>query len=212
MASSQVVAIVDDDEAVRESTAALLHSVGFEVELFANGEDFLELNQDSFTCILLDMRMPRYDGIEVLRQLGERASFPPVVVLTGHGDLSLAVEAMKLGAMDFIEKPYEPARLVNALNLAISNRQHNHQKVAPSKESLALVGMLSARQRQILCRMLSGEPNKIIAWKLGLSVRTVEAYRAQVMVRLHVHSTVEAIQIAWAAGLTAPDRTGPPPA
>lgn len=212
MATSKVVAIVDDDEAVRESTGALLRSVDFEVELFDSGDAFLEANQDSFTCILLDMRMPGSDGIEVLCQLGQRDSFPPVVVLTGHGDITLAVEAMKLGAMDFIEKPYEPALLLSALNVAISNRQSRHGKVMPSKEALAALSKLSARQREVLCGMLSGDPNKVMAGKLGLSTRTVEAYRAQMMARLQVRSIAEAIQIALAAGLTSPDRTGPPPA
>lgn len=208
----KVIAIVDDDVAVRESTAALLQSADFEVETFDSGDAFLKSDQISFTCILLDMRMPGSDGIEVLRQLGEESSFPPVVVLTGHGDLTLAVEAMKLGAMDFIEKPYEPTLLLGALNLAISNRQSRHDKVVPSKEALTLIGKLSARQREVLCGMLSGEPNKLMAWYLGLSIRTVEAHRAQVMARLQVRSIAEAVQIGLAAGLTSPDRTASRPA
>ena len=201
MSEFKRVAIVDDDEAVRESTGALLESSGFTADLFQSGDEFLEIDPNSTDCILLDMRMPGADGIEVLRQLGERDTCPPVVVLTGHGDLALAVEAMKLGAMDFIEKPYEPSLLLNALHVAIANRRGDRAVVPPSKEALALVNKLSSRQCEVLRGMLGGEPNKIMAWKLGLSIRTVEAHRAQVMSRLQVRSIAEAVQLALAAGL-----------
>lgn len=201
MAEPNVVAIVDDDAAVRDSTAALLRSANYDVVLFESGDTFLNAALDRIDCVLLDMRMPGADGIDVLRQLGERANFPSVVVLTGHGELSLAVEAMKLGAMDFLEKPYEAALLLGALKLAISNRQSRYNQVIPSKEALAQIGKLTVRQREVLCGLLSGHPNKIMAWKLGLSVRTIEAYRAEVMARLQVRSVAEAVQIALAAGL-----------
>jgi two-component system response regulator FixJ len=201
MSEHELVAIVDDDEAVRESTAALLRSFDFVVNLFENGVEFLNFDPKSIDCVLLDMRMPGADGIEVLRQLGERDWCPPVIVLTGHGDLALAVDAMKLGAMDFIEKPYEPALLLDALKVAIASRRANQGPVAPSREALALVRKLSNRQCEVLRGMLGGEPNKIMAWKLGLSIRTVEAHRAQVMSRLQVRSIAEAVQLGLAAGL-----------
>lgn len=211
MTAPRSIAIVDDDEAVRESTAALLSAAAFEVDLYDSGDAFLKTDLNSINCVLLDIRMPGTDGIEVLRQLGEMERYPPVVVLTGHGDVALAVEAMKLGAMDFLEKPYEPTLLLNTLNLSIRNRQSGHEKVQPSKEALALIGRLSPRQREVLRRMLGGDPNKMMAWKLGLSIRTVEAHRAQMMARLQVRSISEVIQIGLAAGLTSLDRTGPPP-
>ena len=211
MTAPQAVAIVDDDEAVRESTAALLRAANFEVDLYESGDAFLKIDLTPVGCVLLDIRMPGTDGIEVLRQLGERERFPPVVVLTGHGDMALAVEAMKLGAMDFLEKPYEPAPLLNALNLAIRNRQSSDTNAEPSKEALALIGKLSARQLEVLRGMLGGEPNKIMAWKLGLSIRTVEAHRAQVMARMQVRSIAAAVQVGLAAGLTSLNGTGPPP-
>ena len=136
-----------------------------------------------------------------MRELGERASFPSVVVLTGHGELSLAVEATKLGAMDFLEKSYEAAVLLGAMKLAISNRRSQYHQIISSKDALAQVGKLSIRQREVLCGLLSGHPNKIMAWKLNLSVRTIEAHRADVMARLQVRSVAEAVQIALAAGL-----------
>lgn len=201
MAALNLVAIVDDDAAVRESTAALLRSAEFNVVLFESGDTFLDDGLDRIDCVLLDMRMPGADGIEVLRQLGERAAFPPVVVLTGHGELSLAVEAMKLGAVDFLEKPYEASLLLGALKVAISNRQSQYSQVVPSNEALAQIKKLSVRQREVLCGLLAGHPNKIMAWKMGLSVRTIEAHRADVMARLQVRSVAEAVQIALAAGL-----------
>lgn len=211
MTAPRSIAIVDDDEAVRESTAALLSAAAFEVVLYDSGDAFLRTDLNSINCVLLDIRMPGTDGIEVLRQLGEMERYPPVVVLTGHGDVALAVEAMKLGAMDFLEKPYEPTLLLNTLNLSIRNRQSGHEKVQPSKEALALIGRLSPRQREVLRGMLGGDPNKIMSWKLGLSIRTVESHRAQMMARLQVRSISEVIQIGLAAGLTSLDRTGPPP-
>ena len=210
MGSAKVVAIVDDDEAVRESTAALLRSADFEVQLFNSGDEFLTADLTNFAVILLDMRMPGADGIEVLRQLGERESCPPVVVLTGHGDVTLAVEAMKLGALDFLEKPYEPGHLMESLATAIGSRQPRGDNPAPSKEAMSLVGKLSARQLQVLCAMLEGKPNKIMAWNLGLSIRTVEAHRAQVMARLQVRSIAEALKIAYAAGLSSADQADAP--
>ena len=211
MTAPRVIAIVDDDEAVRESTAALLSAAAFEVDLYDSGDAFLKTDLNYINCVLLDIRMPGTDGIEVLRQLGEMERYPPVVVLTGHGDVALAVEAMKLGAVDFLEKPYDPTLLLNTLNLSIRNRQSRHEKVQPSKEALALIGRLSPRQREVLRGMLGGDPNKIMGWKLGLSIRTVESHRAQMMARLQVRSIAELIQIGLAAGLTSLDRTGAPP-
>jgi len=211
MTAPRVIAIVDDDEAVRESTAALLSAAAFEVDLYDSGDAFLKTDLSSINCVLLDIRMPGTDGIEVLRQLGEMERYPPVVVLTGHGDVALAVEAMKLGAVDFLEKPYEPTQLLNTLNLSIRNRQFGHEKVQPSKEAMALIGLLSPRQREVLRGMLGGDPNKMMAWKLSLSIRTVEAHRAQMMARLQVRSIAEVIQIGLAAGLTPLDQAAHPP-
>jgi two-component system response regulator FixJ len=208
MVENKLVAIVDDDEPVRESTAALLRAAGFKVQLFESGDAFLAIEPTAIDCILLDMRMPGSDGIEVLRQLDERASYPPVVVLTGHGDMKLAIEAMKLGAMDFLEKPYEPVQLLNAINDAIAARQSRRRRALPSAEALARIDRLSDRQQQVLSGMVSGEPNKIMAWKLGLSIRTVEAHRAQVMARLGVRSVAEAVQVGLAAGVMS-DPGGP---
>jgi two-component system, LuxR family, response regulator FixJ len=195
------ISIVDDDEAVRESTAALLKSADFEVVTFGDGQQFLASDIGGADCVLLDMRMPIIDGISVLRVMSERDCATPTIVLTGHGDLTLAVEAMKLGAVDFIQKPYEPEPLLMALRTAIANRRLLPQDSEPSPEALARVNKLSNRQMEVLRGMLSGRPNKQIAFTMGLSIRTVEAHRAQVMTRLGVRSISEAVQVALAAGL-----------
>jgi len=197
----QLIAIVDDDDAVRDSTAALLRAADFAVERYDSGDAFLEMATAPVDCILLDVQMPGASGIDVLKQLGEREAFPPVIVLTGHGDIDLAVEAMKLGALDFLQKPFDPAGLLEALQSVIRARQQRLNSALPTEAAIQLVNRLSGRQKQVLRGMLGGEPNKIIAWKLGLSVRTIEAYRAQLMARLDVRSIAEAVQIALAAGL-----------
>jgi two-component system response regulator FixJ len=196
------IAIVDDDDAVRRSTAKLLESAGHRVLSFASGDEFLRarLPQD-VNCILLDIRMPGTNGLDVLRALGEHDHPPSVLVLTGHGDIPMAVEAMRLGALDFLEKPYAPKTLLAAVDSATETHQQSRAHHAGGREAATLVGTLSERQRQVLAGIVKGRPNKLIAFELGLSIRTVEAYRAQLLIKLGVRSTAEAVRIAIAAGL-----------
>ncbi len=197
-----LVAIIDDDEAVRRSTLALLRKSGVEAVTFASGDLFLaDARLDRFSCILLDVRMPGQDGLAILRELRKRTEPPPVIMITGHGDIAVAVGAMRLGAVDFMEKPYEPSHLLRAIQGAFASRAqsqdfHNHHRA-----TVALVAKLSKRQRQVLKGVLRGEPNKIIAFGMGLSIRTVEAYRAQLLEKLGVRSTAEAVRIAIGSGL-----------
>jgi two-component system response regulator FixJ len=196
------IAIVDDDEAVRLSTSALLDRAGHEVALFESGDDFLHrVAMEEISCILLDMQMPGRDGVAVLRELRDRGQAPPVVVITGHGDIGVAVEAMKLGAFDFMEKPYAPEELLGAIETAQQSRLKTRDAHAVSQEAVALVETLSQRQRQVLQGILRGNQNKIIAFELGLSIRTIEAYRAQLLEKLGVRGTAEAVRLALAAGL-----------
>jgi len=202
MPDSYVVAIVDDDDAVRQSTAGLLMRAGHRVDSYTDGTEFLASDlPKGLGCILLDMRMPGMDGLSVMRALRERGVAVPILVLTGHGDIPLAVEAMRLGAVDFLEKPYPPGELIDAIRRACET------PVAPpgghpvNKSAEAKVAGLSERQRAVLLGILKGKPNKIIAWELGLSIRTVEAYRAQLLAKLGVRGTAEAVRLAMAAGL-----------
>jgi two-component system response regulator FixJ len=199
---AQNIAIVDDDDAVRRSTAKLLESAGHRVLSFASGDEFLKARlPHDVNCILLDIRMPGTNGLEVLRALGEHDKAPSVLVLTGHGDIPMAVEAMRLGAVDFLEKPYAPKALLAAVDSASEYYRRSRAQHAGRSEAAMLVDALSERQRQVLAGIVKGRPNKLIAFDLGLSIRTVEAYRAQLLIKLGVRSTAEAVRIAIAAGL-----------
>ena len=169
---------------------------------FASGDEFLKARlPDHLNCILLDIRMPGMSGLDVLRALGEHDDPPSVLVLTGHGDIPMAVEAMRLGALDFLEKPYAPKSLLAAVDSASDFYEQNRAVNAGNRDAAMLVENLSERQRQVLEGMVKGRPNKLIAFDLGLSIRTVEAYRAQLLVKLGVRSTAEAVCIAIAAGV-----------
>jgi two-component system response regulator FixJ len=209
MPDSYVVAIVEDDDAVRQSTAGLLRRAGHRVESYTDGTEFLasDLPKD-LGCILLDMRMPGMDGLSVMRALREREVAVPVLVLTGHGDVPLAVEAMRLGAVDFLEKPYPPGDLLEAIRHASTTPVTRAGAQPVSRQAQAKVASLSERQRAVLMGILKGQPNKIIAWELGLSIRTVEAYRAQMLVKLGVRGTAEAVRMAMAAGLAEKEENG----
>jgi len=208
MPDSYVIAIVDDDDAVRQSTAGLLRRAGHRVESFTDGAEFLASDlPKNLGCILLDMRMPGLDGLGVMRMLRERGVAVPILVLTGHGDVPLAVEAMRLGAVDFLEKPYPPPELLNAIHAACNTLVSLPGARPISGPAQAKVATLSERQRAVLLGILKGQPNKIIAWELGLSIRTVEAYRAQMLIKLGVRGTAEAVRMALAAGLA--DGEGP---
>lgn len=203
MSDNYVIAIVDDDEAVRHSTAGLLKRAGHRVESFIAGSEFLaSVLPNDFDCLLLDMRMPGLDGLGVMRALRERGLSLPILVLTGHGDVPMAVEAMRLGAIDFLEKPYPPTALLEAIARACTAAPPLPAGQVVNKQAQAKVAALSDRQRDVLRGILRGQPNKIIAWELGLSIRTVETYRAQMLEKLGVRGTAEAVRLALAAGLS----------
>lgn len=200
MTQVPTVAIVDDNESLRLLTARILKREGWDVAAFASGDLFLaDTAPARFSSVLLDLRMPGMDGLSVLRALRERPNPPPVLVLTGHGGIPQAVEAMRLGAVDFLEKPYAAKDLIAAIGRAIAARAE--AGTAANDEAALAVESLSLRQRQVLCGILRGDPNKIIAFQLDLSIRTVEAYRAQLLQKLGVRSTAGAVRMALAANL-----------
>lgn len=199
-----LIAVIDDEQAARRSTAWLLAGEGYRVLPFADGSDFLAAPLPGHVaCVLLDMRMPGMSGLDVLRALDGRDEAPPVIVVTGHADIAMVVAAMRLGAADFIEKPYAPEALLRAIRRSAESRDEARAAQAASCESRALVDRLPVRQRQVLAGIVGGRPNKVIAWQLGLSVRTVEAYRAQLFSRLGARSTAEAVRIALVSGMEA---------
>jgi two-component system response regulator FixJ len=209
----QLIAVIDDDEALRRSMDSLLTRAGFDVKTFESGDNFLACGSGHpFSCIILDMQMPGRDGLAVLRALGGRAESPPVIVLTGHGDIAVAVRAMKLGADNFIEKPVAADALLAAIENAFSRARARARPGAPgpSSEAAALVAALTDRQRQVLRGILRGKQNKIIAFELGLSIRTIEAYRSQLLSKLGVRGTADAVRLALMAGLGEEAPAGPP--
>jgi two-component system response regulator FixJ len=196
------IAVVDPDKQARAAASALFRNEGYRVLPFASGEEFLRAGPpDRVTCIVLDISTPDRQGIEVLRRLAERETAPPVVVLTCQADIGLVVEAMKLRAIDLLEKPYQPESLLGAVERAQIQASVAGSAWQTRREAVALVERLTKRQQEVLHGITRGEPNKIIAWKLGLSVRTVESYRAQVLTRLRARNSADAVRIAIAAGI-----------
>ena len=178
----RIVHIVDDDEAVRQSLAFLLGSAGLTVRLYDSASSFLAgLSAVKSGCLVTDVRMPDMTGIELLQQMRSKACHLPAIVITGHGDVPLAVEAMKAGAVDFIEKPFEQEALQHAVHAALERGYRGEGREDPA--SAAKLATLSERERQVLEGLVAGHPNKTIAYDLGISPRTVEVYRANLWPR-----------------------------
>jgi two-component system response regulator FixJ len=202
MPSRRTMHIVDDDDDVRESAALLLDAAGYAVTAYASGVEFLDkLDPTVPACILLDIHMPQMDGLEVQRRLVERGVTFPVIVLTGQGDISIAVQAMKHGAFEFLEKPYLNDVLLQAAADAFAKLESTTEDRALTAQAKADVEKLTARESEVLRGLLAGLPNKLIAYELGISVRTVEIYRANLMDKLHARSLSTAVRIALAAGV-----------
>ena len=201
MSTVCAVAVVEDEPALNRTMAALIELAGHRVRSFATGEALFE--DSGFIaecdCVLLDIQLPGMSGLDVLRLLQDRDDAPAVLVLTGAGDVPIAVEAMRLGAIDFIEKPYLPTALLDAVGKATRETERRRETRRSEREAAARLRQLSHRQRQVLAGIVDGNSNKIIADNLNLSVRTVEAYRAQVLVKLGARSTTEAVRVALAA-------------
>ena len=199
--------VVDDDEAVRNSLAALLQAKGHVVRGFASASGFLETAPAlRLGCLIVDVHMPEMDGLELQQRLNERGLCFPLVVITGHGEVPLAVRAMKAGAVDFIEKPFAPQAILDSVVAALSRLQPAGQ---PDRAAAALaerLASLSSREREVLIGLLAGLPNKSIAYDLAISPRTVEVHRARVMDKMGARSLPELVRMAIAAGLGADAR------
>ena len=202
MPSERVVHVVDDDAAVRRSLKRLLDAAGYEPILYDAPEAFLDAVRDSSDgCALLDVYMPGMDGMQVHSQLKKRGSRLPVIVMTGQSDVQIAVRAMKAGAVDFIEKPFEDRTLLDAIALALARgRTTDHDREASA--ATQRVARLSRREREVLDALVSGQPSKVIAFNLGISVRTVEVHRARMMERLGVRQFAEAVRLAVLAHMS----------
>ncbi|MGZ3410814.1 MAG: response regulator FixJ [Xanthobacteraceae bacterium] len=197
MSSAAIVHVVDDDDALRDSLSFLLSSAGIESKTYDSAGSFLaSAPPDVAGCVLTDVRMPGMSGVDLLRELKSRSADLPVIVMTGHGDVPLAVEAMKLGAADFIEKPFNDDILIASVRNALNFAQRDVQQSAERALIQSRLEMLSARERQVLEGLVAGNPNKIIAFDLGISPRTVEIYRANVMTKMEAGSLSELVRMA----------------
>jgi two-component system response regulator FixJ len=191
------VYVIDDDPAMRDSLDFLLGSAGFSVRLFESAQIFLdELERLEAGCVVTDIRMPGIDGMELLRQLNSGTRKLPVIVMTGHGDVPLAVEAMKLGALDFLEKPFNDERLIGMIETALSQNESGSKTEALSADMAARVASLTPRERQVMQGLVTGQSNKAIARDYDISPRTVEVYRANVMTKMQANNLSELVRFA----------------
>lgn len=201
MADRPLIHVVDDDDAVRDSLAALLLAEGYEVALFPSAEAFLQDYDPAAAaaCCLLDIRMPGMDGLTLLQKLGEERIVLPVVVMTGHGDVPMAVKAMKLGAIDFVEKPFDAKVMLDAIRSALQAGPAPGPTVAPELSSA--IERLTPRERDVLEHLVAGRSNKEVGLKLGISPRTVEIHRARIMEKMTADSLAVLVRMAIAAGI-----------
>ena len=200
MPPSGLVHLVDDDEDVRRALAFLLGTAGLAVKVYESASAFLEKCEDFQSgCVVSDVRMPGIDGVELLRHLRQRRARMPVVIMTGHADVSLAVAAMKEGAVDFIEKPFADDVLLAAIQMAFDQDRNTGHPAAEVAQIQARLASLTAREKEVLDGLLAGHPNKTIAYDLGISPRTVEVHRANVMTKMVASSLSELVRMTLAA-------------
>lgn len=205
MTSERSVYLVDDDEAVRRSAAFMLKTSGYLVTLFSSGDEFMRAAHNlQLGCVLLDIRMPGLSGLEVQQQLRCRGIGLPVIMMTGHGDIAVAVTAMKAGAVDFVEKPFEKSVLLAALEDGFGRIEQSGRRAVQADEAIVRLSALTPRERDVLRGLVDGLPNKTIGYDLGISPRTVEIHRANLMNKLNVTSLSGALRIAFAAGWAEP--------
>jgi len=201
MGDDRTLHVIDDDDAVRDSLTFLLKAAGFPVIAHESARAFLDaLPGLNPACVITDVRMPGTSGMELLQQLSVRNVLVPTIVITGHGDVPLAVEAMKLGAIDFIEKPFEDEAILDAVRTAMDQSHKGAASDATKAEMRSRLGTLSARERQVLDGLVAGNANKVIAHNLGISPRTVEIYRANVMTKMQAGSLSELVRMTLQAG------------
>ena len=197
MATDAVVHVVDDDAAVRDSIAFVLETSDLRARTFESAVDLLVALDDLEPgCIVTDVRMPDMNGIELVRRLKELKAPHPVIVITGHADVPLAIEAMKAGVVDFLEKPFDDDALLNAIRRALELRARAMEEDASLATVLQRLESLTQREREVLEGLVAGHANKVIAYDLGISPRTVEVYRANVMTKMEARSLSELVRMA----------------
>ena len=203
--SGELIFVVDDDDAVRASLRALLETAGYRTARFESGAAFLDsldsLDTCPGACVLLDVKMPGVDGLEVQRRLNDRGVMLPVVIVTGHGDIAMAVQAMRAGAVAFLEKPVSRNRLLEAITQAIEIGRNAGQDRRERSDVGTRLGALTSRERQVLEQLVMGRTNKVVAHELGISSRTVEVYRRNVMAKMDADSLSHLVRMTLVAGV-----------
>lgn len=202
MATEPIVYVIDDDEAVRHSLEFLIDCAGFAVESFPSADAFLSAAPPrSPACVITDVRMPGMNGVELVAELKKSGNAVPVIVMTGHADVPLAIQAMKAGVADFIEKPFDDETMLSAIRTALA-KQAGHDEARAERERIAArIAQLSGREREVMDGLVAGDANKAIAYDLGISARTVEVYRANVMMKMQAKSLSELVRMVTIARL-----------
>ena len=195
MTAELTVYVIDDDEAVRDSTAFLLETADLKVRTYESAETFLAERDRAPGCIITDVRMPGINGLELARRIRDSGSNEPVIVITGHADLSLAIEAMRAGVIDFVEKPFDDEVLLGSIIRVLGQAEGALSAEGQRREMASRFDSLSQRERDVLLGLVQGHPNKVIAYDLNISPRTVEVYRANLMTKMKAGSLSELVRI-----------------
>ncbi len=201
MRNENLVHVIDDDDAMRDSLAFLFRSAKLNVAVYADAPSFLGVVEHAKGCVVTDVRMPDMSGLDLLKRLREMKNSIPVIVITGHGDVPLAVEAMKHGASDFLEKPFDDETLLRAVRSALRDQASQQERDVERKVIEDRISRLSQREREVLNGLVAGHPNKTIAYDLSISPRTVEIYRANVMTKMEANSLSDLVRMALIAGV-----------
>ena len=195
MSYEQTVFIIDDDEGIREGLTILFESIGIKAQSFSSGDAFLAIyNENMMGCLVLDIRMPKMSGLEVQQKLKNLNSSLPIIFISGHGDIPMAVEAMRLGAIDFIRKPFDEQHLIDRINEALIFNENQHAKLLDKHKNKINVESLSSREREVFERVTDGAMNKVIACDLNISERTVEVHRSHVMAKLEAKTLAQLVR------------------
>lgn len=202
MNADQIVFVIDDDDAVRKSMHALLESDGFVTRGFESADMFLEsFSPTDEGCLLVDVQMPGMNGLELQAHLAEKGIELPIIIVTGHGDVPMAVHALKAGAFDFIEKPFDDQTLLDSVQAALERHDTLQQQKSLIDDAKTRIGLLTPREHEVMEQLVTGRPNKVIAYELGISARTVEAHRARVLEKTQSRSLSQLVRTALTAGI-----------
>lgn len=196
MNDNNFVFIVDDDEAVRKSTAWLIESIGLQVKAFNSADDFLEHYNHEHGCIVMDVRMPGMSGLDAQEEMNRRGIELPLIFITGHGDVPMAVRALKRGAFDFIEKPFNDQHLLDAVQRGLKHSDENLEERIYREQIEQRIASLTPRELEVMQKVTEGKPNKVIAHELNVSIKTIEVHRARMMEKMEVNSVAELVKLS----------------